>query len=63
MIVLMKIGQGELGMSYGEEHQAGAIKRVDPRAIGGESKDHECGGGLGDADEESPSRELEDAGS
>ena len=62
MIVLMKIRQGELGISDGEEHQV-AIEGVDRRVIGGESKDHECGGGLGDADEESPSRELEDAGS
>lgn len=50
-------------MSYGEEHQAVAIEEVDRRATGGESKDHECGGGLCDADEEDPSRESEDAGS
>lgn len=62
MIVLMKIRQGELGISDGEEHQV-AIEGVDRRVIGGESKDRDCDGGLCDADEEDPSREFQDSGS
>lgn len=60
MIVLIKIRQGELGISDGEEHQI-AIEGIDRRVIGGESKDRD--GGLCDADEEDPSKEFQDSGS